>query len=48
MIPVLEGSGLGAAVDVHYQVGLRDFTIAAGELHDSKEIEADANDVEDA
>ena len=42
------GSGPGAAVDVQSQVGLRDGTIAAGEVDESKENEADADDVEDA
>ena len=41
-------SGLGAALDVQSQLGLRDGTIAAGEVDESKEIEADADDVEDA
>ena len=35
-------------MDVHSQVGLRDGTIAAGEIDESKEIDADADDVEDA
>ena len=44
LYPSIGGSGLGALVDVLSRVGLRD----AGEVHESKEIEADADDVEDA
>ena len=48
LYPRIGSSGLGAEMDVHSQAGLRDGTIAAGEVDDSKEIEADADDVEDA
>ena len=46
--PRIAGSGLGAAVDVRFKVGLRDGTIAGGEVDEPKEMEADADDVEDA
>ena len=42
--PRIGVSGLGAAVDVHSHVGLRDGTIAAGDVDDSKGIKADADD----
>ena len=48
LYPRVGGSGLGAAVDVHSQVGLCDGTIAAGEVDESKEIAANTDDVEDA
>ena len=48
LYPRIGGSGLGDAVDVHFQVGLCDGMSAAGEVDDSNEVEADADDVEDA
>ena len=39
----MEGSGLGAAVDVQ-RIGTSDGVVAAGEVEESPEIEADTNE----
>ena len=43
LYPRIWGSGLGAAVDVR-QIGKKDGVVAAGEVEESREIEADTNE----
>ena len=47
LYPRTRGSGLGAAVDVRSQSGRSDGMIVAGEVEESKEIEAETIDIED-
>ena len=47
LYPRIRGSGLGAAVEVQSQIGRNDGVIVAGEVEESKEIEADSIDIED-